>query len=56
MLPVELADKIMNEVTDMPISLEEAKEIRLQLMEERKAFVEDVKTELESYIFAFCEH
>ena len=56
MLPVELTDKIIDDVSDMPISLEEAKEIRLELMEERKAFVEDVKTELESYTFSFCEH
>lgn len=55
-MPTELVDSIIDNVSDFPISLEEAKEIRLRLMDERKAFVKDVDQHLEETVFAFCEH
>jgi len=38
------------------MTLEEAKEIRLKLMKERKAFVEDVGKDMDRMTFNFCEH
>lgn len=55
-LPPELAEQIVDEVSGIPMSLEEAKEIRLGLMEERKAFVDEVEADYQSYTFSFCEH
>ena len=55
-LPAELTDQVIGEVSGVPISLEEAKEIRLKLMEERKAFVDDVDKDFRGYSFSFCEH
>ncbi|KAG5652503.1 hypothetical protein H0H81_004816 [Sphagnurus paluster] len=37
-LPQEIKDQIFNDVDDFPISVEEAKEFRLELMEERRKF------------------
>ena len=57
MLPAELEEKVVEGVDGgVPMSLEEAKEIRLRLMEERKAFVEEVDTDFQNYTFSFCEH
>ena len=55
-MPNEVVDQIVDDVDDFPISLEEAKELRLELMEERKVFVEDVDNEIQSSTFFFCEH
>ena len=55
-LPKEIVDHIVEDVVDFPISLEEAKELRLQLMEERKVFVEGVNEDIQSSTFFFCEH
>lgn len=55
-MPNEVVDQIVNEVDDFPISLEEAKELRLELMEERKVFVDEVDKEIEFSTFFFCEH
>ena len=55
-LPTEIADKIVEDVEDFPISLEEAKELRLQLMEERKVSVEELNEDILSSTFCFCEH
>ena len=55
-LPTEIADKIVENVEDFPISLEEAKELRLKLMEERKVSAEDVNEDILSSTFFFCEH
>ena len=54
-LPGEIVDQIMEDV-DFPISLEEAKELRLKLMEERKVYVEGVNEQIRSSTFFFCEH
>ena len=54
-LPVELQDHILDDV-DFPLSLEDAKELRLELMEERKAFVIDHGKAFEGATFSLCEH
>ncbi|KAF9040865.1 hypothetical protein BJ165DRAFT_1350839 [Panaeolus papilionaceus] len=59
-LPVELKDEVFNEVfkgvEDFPISLEEAKELRLELMEERKNFEVKQNDVFHSLEFSLCEH
>ena len=55
-LPNELVDKVVEDVEDFPISLEEAKKLRLQLMEERKVYVDEVNEDIQSHTFNFCEH
>lgn len=55
-LSPELMDKIFESVDDFPIAMEEAKEIRLKLMEERKDFVVEQKEAFESARFSLCEH
>ena len=55
-IPIELQDHILDGV-DFPISLEEAKVLRLDLMEERKVFVvKNDKAFAESATFSLCEH
>ena len=51
-LPMEPMQFVVNDVNDFPISLEEAKKVREELME-RRAFVEDVNVEYESEEFNF---
>ena len=55
-LPPELMEQVVNDVTDFPISLEEAKEVREELIEERRAFVEDSDKVIQAGQFSFCEH
>ena len=55
-MPNEVVDQIVHDVDDFPISLEEAKELRLELMEERKVFVDEVDRDIQSSTFFFCEH
>ncbi|RFU32360.1 hypothetical protein B7463_g3969, partial [Scytalidium lignicola] len=54
-LPLELQHKVVDDV-DFPIHMEEAKALRLELMDERKAFVEDQTEAMMSYTFSLCEH
>ncbi|KAK6519195.1 hypothetical protein TWF281_003884 [Arthrobotrys megalospora] len=54
-LPQELRDMIVNNI-DFPIDIEDAKKLRLDLMEERKTFVKNQNTQLEQNIFFLCEH
>ncbi|PGH15726.1 hypothetical protein AJ80_05434 [Polytolypa hystricis UAMH7299] len=54
-LPVELQEQIMEDV-DFPMPMDEAKELRLELMEERSAFVEEQTTAFMSPTFSLCEH
>jgi Protein of unknown function (DUF4246) len=54
-LPRELQDHILEDV-DFPISLQEAKALRLELMDERKAFIVKHGKVFESDTFALCEH
>ena len=55
-LSAELRKNICEDVDDFPISLEEAKEARLRLMEERKAYVTTHSTAFEGNKFNLCEH
>lgn len=52
----ELVNQVFKDVEDFPISLEEAKEMRLELMEERKKYVLKQGKEFESTTFSLCEH
>ena len=53
-LPKEIIDQIIEDVDEFPIGVEEAREFRGRLMEERKAFGEEV--DFLTSTFAFCEH
>lgn len=55
-LPQELADRIVDFCEDFPIELEEAKEIRQELMNERRLFGDDVESRMQQKTFSFCEH
>ncbi|KAK2764408.1 hypothetical protein FQN54_009102 [Arachnomyces sp. PD_36] len=55
-LPAELQDSVIKAVDDFPIGIEEAKEIRLRLMEERKNFVVHHTKEFGRGHFSLCEH
>jgi Protein of unknown function (DUF4246) len=55
-LPFELQDQVFNEMKGFPISLEEAKEQRLELMEERKSFAFAHERGFEDSYFSLCEH
>lgn len=54
-LPVEVADMVVNNV-EFPISLKQAKEIRKELIAERKILVQDANHVLQSEEWNFCEH
>ena len=53
-LPNELMEQVFNDVTDFPISMDEAKDIREVLMEERGPIADNM-IECEAS-FYFCEH
>ncbi|KAK2757529.1 hypothetical protein FQN54_004498 [Arachnomyces sp. PD_36] len=55
-LPVELQEEVVRAVDDFPIGMEEAKEIRLELMDERKHFVVTQTEAFKSGEFSLCEH
>jgi len=55
-LATELQDKVFEDVDDFPIGLDEAKEIRLKLMDERKEFVVRQTKGFEGVTFSLCEH
>ena len=55
-LPAEIHKELIDHVQDFPISLEEAKTSRLELMEERKAFVVKHDQKLTETTFSLCEH
>ena len=55
--PVELRDAVFDWVThDFPISLDEAKDLRLELMDERKAYVLRQDEAFNGTEFSLCEH
>ncbi|KAF2143968.1 uncharacterized protein K452DRAFT_267025 [Aplosporella prunicola CBS 121167] len=54
-LPAELLEYVVEDV-EWPMSLEEAKEHRLKLMQERTAFAGTVDDVFEEDTFNFCEH
>jgi hypothetical protein len=55
-LSTELKEKVFEAVDDFPVGIEEAKRIRLQLMEERSVFVVKHKDAFEQTEFSLCEH
>ena len=56
-LPLELQDAIFDGVFDgFPITLEEAKGLRRELMKERKRFVVAHEGAFEDHEFSLCEH
>jgi len=55
-IPVELIKEITDNVAGFPISLDEAKELRVELMEERRGFVQEHDTEFGAATFSLCEH
>lgn len=56
-LPVELKDRVYEEIEEFPITLREAKELRDELMEERKYFIREHAKAVQEYnAFSLCEH
>jgi hypothetical protein len=55
-LPSEMQKEVVDNVDEFPIGLEEAKELRLELMEERKNFVQVHDEEFHLETFSLCEH
>jgi hypothetical protein len=53
-LPAELADMVKGEVGEWPMGKEEAKKLRLELMDERTSLMEVVEGRYHEY--NFCEH
>ncbi|KIL66917.1 hypothetical protein M378DRAFT_123663 [Amanita muscaria Koide BX008] len=53
-LPLELKDHVFEQVEDFPVSMERAKELRLELMEARKNF--NLEFEGTMLTFSLCEH
>ncbi|KAL6900578.1 hypothetical protein GGI43DRAFT_405762 [Trichoderma evansii] len=55
-LPNELTQSVLEDAIGLPISLNEAKSIRLDLMEERSSKKDDMEEELQRNTWNFCEH
>ncbi|KAG6807907.1 hypothetical protein H0H92_006026 [Tricholoma furcatifolium] len=55
-LPVEVQDHIIQEVDEFPISMDEAKALRLKLMGERAVFVKYYDDAFHQHTFSLCEH
>lgn len=55
-IPTEIQNEVIRNVADFPMGMEEAKELRLELMEERKAFVNMHDNTFMSETFSLCEH
>jgi len=55
-LPGEIVTEVIRTVTEFPMGLEEAKELRLELMEERKGFSKVQDKEFTAAFFSLCEH
>ncbi|TFK70995.1 hypothetical protein BDN72DRAFT_794538 [Pluteus cervinus] len=55
-IPIELQDRILDEVKGFPLSMEEAKRLRLQLMDERSAFQTSQDEVFQRDHFSLCEH
>jgi hypothetical protein len=53
---IELKDKVFESVDDFPISMDEAKKLRLELMQERKNYVSEQLKNFEEIEFSLCEH
>ena len=55
-VPAEIQNEIIRNVVEFPIGIEEAKELMLELMEERKVFVQNPDQKFTSESFSLCEH
>ena len=55
-LSAELREQIIGDVDDFPIGMDEAKEFRLRLMEERGRYVDAQDGAFRSNTFSLCEH
>ena len=55
-IPREVHEFIVDEVDGFPMTMEQAKAWRLELMEERKTFVKEHNDGFEGDEFALCEH
>jgi hypothetical protein len=55
-LPLELRDWVTASAGDMPIGLDEAKKLRLELADDRRAFMKDHEEILGQEIWRFCKH
>lgn len=55
-LPIELQDAVFDAVDGFPITLDEAKRLRGELMKERKRFVVAHGEAFEESEFSLCEH
>jgi hypothetical protein len=55
-LPAELQIQVASQIDDFPLSMEEAKKLRLELMAERTGFVRQFNDKLERSTFSLCEH
>jgi len=55
-LSTELKDQIFSGVDDFPISIEEAKKLRLKLMEERSVYQVKQNEAFTNVGFSLCEH
>lgn len=55
-IPLELRDTIISQVDDFPLGLDEAKQLRLELMEERKRFVLWHGEKFREAEVSLCEH
>ena len=51
----ELKDKVFEGV-DFPIGMDDAKEIRLRLMDERRSYGEKAAGNFVKSVFSLCEH
>lgn len=55
-LPPELRDVVLDDVKDFPLTLDEAKKIREELIEERKIYDIMYKKNFDSVRISLCEH
>jgi hypothetical protein len=56
-LPKELRDKVVDDVEEFPIDMEQAKKLREELMEERKEYVIGYQqANFKNCIISLCEH
>ena len=55
-LPAEIQEEVIRAVDEFPISMDEAKELRLKLMDERKNYVVSQTSAFEGQEFSLCEH
>lgn len=55
-LPVELQEMVKDYIDATPITMDEAKQYRLELMEERKIATVEQNGKFETGIFSLCEH